>query len=284
MAFSLRELSRFGGKPIHLFRFTRRTLAWRFTSADREIELDGEVFAPAAITRSAIRDSVETTKNRVTITLPYLLDPNAGELPVTQSLGDTWRPYPPSDLIRVDCMAMHYGDAVAELEWTGRVIAPKFSDTLLTLTCDPSYNSGRRAGLQLKWQRSCPLALYSQGPGMCNVDPALHAVPATITGLTGLTLTAAAFGAIAAGKLAGGYFEWVRPDGLTDFRTIMAHVGSTILLNYGASDLAAVTAGTAYPGCAHNTTACEDDFDNSDNYGGAKDLPNKKVFDGMPVW
>ena len=31
--FGLRELSRFLGEPIHLFRFTLGPLSWRFTSA-----------------------------------------------------------------------------------------------------------------------------------------------------------------------------------------------------------------------------------------------------------
>ncbi len=272
MTFSLLELSRFGGKPVHLFRFARGPLAWRYTSGDRPFTLGAEVFAPAAISRSAIRESAEEAKNNITITMP-----------VDADVAGNWRPYPPSDIITIDCLSVHYGDADAAVEWTGRVLSPKFTDTTLTLTCDPSRRSGRRSGLQLKWQRGCPLALYSQGAGMCNVDKALHAVPATITNVTGLTLTAAAFGSATDGILAGGFVEWTRADGLQDFRTIMAHSGSTILVNYGASDLAAALQVIAYRGCAHNTAACAE-FGNGPNYGGAKDLPTKDIFSGVPVW
>ena len=272
MTFSLFELSRWAGKPVHLFRFARGTVAWRYTSADRPITLGNELFTPAAIARGPIRDSVEQAKNTLTLTLPVDLEVAAN-----------WRPHPPGDLISVQCLALHFGDTEPAVEWIGRVIAPKFTDTVLTLTCDPSFKSGRRSGMQLKWQRGCPLVLYSQGPGMCNVNKALHAVPATLTAITGLTLTAAEFGAIPDGKLAGGFIEWTRANGLREARTIMAHVGNTLLINYGATDLSAGLSVIAYRGCAHNTAACSE-FNNDPNYGGAKDLPNKKIFDGMPVW
>lgn len=283
MSFSIFELSRWGGKPVHLFRFTRGTLVWRYTSADREIVLGDETFLPAAIARGPIRESMEAAKNNLTITFPYLLNPLATDLPSTQPLGDNWRPYPPSDRITVTCMALHYGDDEAAIEWTGRVLSPSFTDTKCTLTCHPSHRSAKRSGMQRKWQRSCDVPVYSQGHGMCNVDKALHALPATVDSVFGLMVTAEAFATLPTGRLSGGFIEWTRADGLQDFRTIMAHTGDVIVVNYGASDLLEALDVVAYPGCAHNEAACAE-FDNSPNHGGAKNLPNKDVMSGVPVW
>lgn len=278
MTFSLLELSRWFGQPVALFRFKRGPVVLRYTSADRPIVIGAETFEPIAIARGPIREGIDAKRSNVTITVPLQI---GGE---DLELASWWRPYPPSTTVIVDCMVLHYGDAEVSTEWIGRVVAPSYTDTTLKLTCEPSQTSSRRSGLQLKWQRGCPLALYSQGIGMCNVDPAAHALPATLTDVTGLTLKAAAFATLPVGRLAGGFVEWTRVDGAPEFRTILAHTGDTIVVNYGAADLADGMALTAYPGCAHNWADCDEYFHNRDNYGGSMFLPVKNLFDGNPVW
>lgn len=283
MPFDVLERSRWRGRPTHLFIFQRQMQISRFANAERPIELGGQTFVAAGMTRSNLRDSTESLKNNITIRFPYLtLTPPDGVYPATQALGDIWRPFPPSDRIFVSCLAYHRGDSDAAIEWTGRVIGPEFTDAECVLTCEPSNSTGRRSGQQKRWQRACWKQLYSQGDGMCNVDQALHAVPATLTGVEGLTLRSPAF-VLPTGNLAGGMWVWTREDGLQDFRTIEAHAGDSIVVSYGATDLAPGLAGEAFPGCAHDWDACED-FDNTDNFGGAVYLPIKNPMGGQPVW
>lgn len=109
-------------------------------------------------------------------------------------------------------------------------------------------------------------------------------VEATVTALAGLTLTAAAFAGLPSGRLAGGFVRWARAaDGLIEFRTIKAHAGNTITLDYGALDLAVDLVLRAYPGCAHNWADCGY-HENRHNYGGDLWMPVKNPFDGNPVW
>ena len=103
------ELSRFFGRPYRLFLFTRQGLTWRFCTTDTDQEAGGNDYLSAQIDRSEIRQTVERDKDKIKITLAYLRDPTAAEFPVTQSLGDNWHPYAPSDTIRVVCMASHVG-------------------------------------------------------------------------------------------------------------------------------------------------------------------------------
>lgn len=279
MPFDAFELSRWGGKPVHLFIFQRQSLLWRFANAEQDLILGGQTFIGATMARSNLRDSTESLKNNVTIRFPYTLDPSSPSPPTTQALGDNWRPYPPSDRVFVSCLSAHRGDSQAIIEWTGRVIAPEFTDTECTLTCEPTRSTGRRAGQQQRWQRACWKTLYQ-----CGVLKDDHAVPATVTAVSGLRLTAPEFAALSSDmSLMGGLVEWVREDGLTDYRTITRHVGQTIDLDYGASDLATGLDVIVYPGCAHNWEACET-FDNTPNYGGALYLPVKNPMGGMPVW
>ncbi|MGH1447875.1 MAG: phage BR0599 family protein [Pseudomonadaceae bacterium] len=106
---------------------------------------------------------------------------------------------------------------------------------------------------------------------------------ATLTALSGLTLTAAEFTTYASGRLAGGFIEWVRADGATEIRTIREHSGDTITIDYGALDLAVDLVVTAYPGCAHTWAACGQ-LENQINYGGNLHMPLENPYSGDPVW
>lgn len=106
---------------------------------------------------------------------------------------------------------------------------------------------------------------------------------ATVTAITGLTLTAEAFTEYGDGRLAGGMIKWVTAAGLTEYRTIREHVGDQVTLDYGALDLAPGLVVTAYPGCAHNWAACGQ-LENQRNYGGNLHMPIKNPYDGDPVW
>lgn len=278
--FGAREIARFFGQPIHLFRFTLGPLVWRYTTASTPMTLGAEVFIPAGISRSAVRETAERSKNQLTITMPYALDPAAHDPPPTQSFGDIWRPFPPSERVFVTCMAMHRGDTDAAVEWMGHVVQPEFTDTQLKLTCDPTIARRRAKGGGRRVQRGCEVAVYSQGLGQCNLLKEAFAIPATATAVSGLSVTAAE---LAAAPLAldGGFIEWTLPNGLVERRTIMSHAGSVITLDYGAFALAPALEFIAYPGCPHTWDACVA-RGNTDNYGGCLHLPVKNPWSGNP--
>ena len=272
MTFSVLELSRYAGQPIGLVRIARGAVVEFYTDADREIELGGDTYLPLAISRTEIRDSSERRKNMVTLTLP-----------VDAPVAAWWRPYPPSGTVLVTWLAMHYGDTEAIVEWTDRVIGPRFTDTILELNCEPSRSGAAGRGLAMKWTRGCPVPLYSQGVGMCNVNRADHEVLAELEDVDGVVLVSPAFATFPTGRLAGGFVERMRPDGELEYRTIMSHTGDTIVLNYGMDGLAAEDLVTTLPGCKHNMADCTDYFDNRDNYAGAIFMPIKSPFDGNPI-
>lgn len=278
--FGAREIARFFGQPVHLFRFTLGPLVWRFTTASMPVVLGDETFIPAGISRSAVRETAERAKNQITITMPYALDPAALDPPPTQVFGAIWRPYPPSGRVFVTCMAMHRGDEEAVVEWMGHVLQPEFTDTQLKLTCDPTIARRRAKGGGRRVQRACEVAVYGQGLGQCNLLKEAFAIPAIAASVSGLSVTAPE---LAAAPLAldGGFVEWTLPNGLVERRTIMSQAGSTIELDYGAFALEPMLAFIAYPGCPHTWAACEE-RENTDNYGGCPNLPSKNPWSGNP--
>lgn len=277
------ELSARGGRPRRLFVFMRQAVAWRYTNADRDAVIGGNTYLAAAIVRSEIKQTIEKPQDQITITFPYVRDPAATELPVTQALGDNWHPYVPSDKISVTCMAYHAGDPDLEtiVEWMGQVSQPKFTDGQLELTCKPRGNMDKALRRGPKWQRACWKSTYSTGIRGCNLVRADFEIAATLTAVDGLALTAAEF-ATAPFDLAGGELSWTRSNGIIERRPIMSHTGDTITVLYFGDELATDLAVVALPDCPHTWAACLA-RDNTINYGGAIYEPNEDAFDGQSM-
>lgn len=283
MSFDLVEVSRFLGRPVHLFLFTRQSQVWRFASGGRDVVVGGHTYLGAQIGRSEIQQTVEREKDKLTITFPYLLDPAAPEYPATQSLGNNWRPYIPSSPVSVVCMATHIGDASAPaIEWMGVVTEVAHTDTKMTLTCEPSNSSSQARNQGAKWQRGCWKTVYSTGLRGCNLDPEEFKVEATLSAVSGFTLTAAAFGA-APIDLAGGALTWTNDAGVVERRSIMSHSGTTITVLYGSADFANGLDVVALPGCPRTWVACEARA-NTINYGGAIYKPGKNPTEDSMSW
>jgi hypothetical protein len=279
------QLARFGGKPVHLFVFRRQGVELRFCTGAVDYVNGTTTYTAAQIERSEIKETVEKAKDKLTIKLAYLRDPNApaDAIPATQALGDWFHPYVPADRIDVICMVAHRGDTAApKVEWMGVFVRPKFGDVELELTCAPYGEAARAKGQGARWQKACWKTVYSTGIRGCGLNRDAFKVDATPT-VVGLQLTDSAFGASAL-NLNGGWFEWTRDDGFVEQRTIIAHAGNTITLLYGGEDLVTGVTGTARPNCQKTWSACAARFSDPENhYGGAMYKPIKNPTDGVSM-
>lgn len=283
--FSAFELSRFAGRPIRLFTFRRQSLIWRFASSDRDVVVDGDTYLAAQIERDEVKQTVERAKDRLKIRMAYLRDPSVPEAawPSTQSLGDNWHPYIPSDSVYVTCAEIHYGDdAAPQVNWMGVVVQPVFSDVELELVCSPGVVISEARNQGAKFQRACWKTVYSTGLRGCNLDPDTVSVTGELTAVTGLTLQAAEFAA-APFPLVGGDVTWTCDNGIVEWRSIMSHSGTTITILYGGPDLAVGVEVTARPGCPQTWAACEE-RDNTVNYGGAIYKPVRNPSEDSMSW
>lgn len=273
MTFDARETSLAQGEPIALYEFIRGTYAWRYTSAPQAVTLAGLTYTPETISHTAIEQSGESKRAGTTITVPR-----------GNAVAAQWGVAPPGDAIAITIRSLHVGDTEAVPEFVGRVAVPQLQGSVVRLTCESAYASMQRMGLRAAWQIQCPHVLYGFG---CGLDPELWAVPAALSAVAGLDVTAAAFGTYPAGYFAGGYlqFETEPGVGVYERRSIEAHTGATLTLSYGAPQLVAGLAVRAYPGCDHSTGAagCAR-FGNLLNNGGAPYMPRKSPNDGTPVF
>lgn len=280
--FDLIERSRFGGRPVHLFRFVRQSKVWRFASCDRDIVIDGVTYLAATIERSEIKQTVERAKDKIVIKLAFLRDPSAIEYPSTQEFGENWFPFVPSDPVQVICMSTHYGATEPPIvEWMGEVTQPTFSDVELELTCEPSNGADRARNQGAKWQRTCGKTVYSVGRRGCNLSRDAFKVEAVAGSVAGLVVAAPEF-ATAPLNLSGGSLTWLRSNGLVERRSIMTHSGASITLLSAAHGLDAGMSVEAVPGCPRTWAGCQE-RNNTIHYGGSLFKKEKNSMDGVSM-
>lgn len=275
-------MSRFDNRPVHFFLFELQNKVWRFNSSKVDIAVAGNTYIGAQIQRSEIKLTSERAKDKLTISFAYLRDPNAQAFPPTQSLGDLWHPYIPSDTVYVTCMSRDYGsDAPPMVEWMGQVTQPKFGDVELQLTCTPNSDIDLARNQGARWQRGCWKTPYSTGLRGCNMLPADFEVSATLSDVDGLKVTADEFGTSVL-SLAGSSLRWIRADGILERRSVMRQDGDALTLLYGAKDLPVGTQVIVRPGCQRTWSACEE-RNNTDHFGGAIYKPVENPLDGVSM-
>ena len=289
MAFNDLLKSRFGARPVQLFRFEYQGAIWWFARADRDIETPGgTTWRAASIDRDDIQQTNERAKDALKIRIAYLRDPNAPalDIPATQTLGDLWHPFVPCDRVNVMCLEWMFGDTDApKMVWSGVVLQPQFTDVQLELSCRPNISFGENKGQGPRAQRACWKVPYSTGLDGCNLDPDDFDIAGTVTAVDGLTVTVPEF-ASPAFSLLQGELRWPRTitahNGdieITERRTLMAVGGADVTLLYSGAGLAAGVEVAGRPGCPGTYPACEA-RGNLINHGGAAYKPVKSPYGG----
>lgn len=270
MVFDTRERSVQDGAPVEVFDFAWGATVARYTSADAQVTVDGNAYAPASLQRSQIETSAERARNAITITC-------ARDFPIAE----LFRVAPPTEVIQVTVRRVHRGDADPAVIWMGRALNCEWSGSEAQINCEPVLSSLRRVGLRRKFQRQCPHVLYSQGLGACGVSKATHATATTVTSVAGLVLNVAA---LATKPWAGGFVEWAAPSGTIERRFIVSFSGLGLRLSQAFIGIGAGASVTVYPGCDHTMATCQTVYSNLPNYGGFPFVPLKNPFDGTPIF
>ncbi|MGH8075621.1 MAG: hypothetical protein ACREO4_16345 [Lysobacter sp.] len=281
------DLATYMGEPVHLFIWRRQGVTLRYASGMRDVTIDGHTYVAAQIDRDAIRQTTEKAKDRLKIRIAYLLDPAAPEYPITQELGNWWRPHIPSDDVSVVCLSHQYGSLdPPSVEWMGTVASPVYGDAQLEITCDPNTGRSDAANQGPKAQRACFKTVYSTGPRGCNLDEDDFKIPGTLTAVDGLTLTAPELIGTEF-TLQGGTLYWTRGDGIVEERPIMAHDNSTGVVHilWGGQDLAEDLDIVAVPNCPGTWAACAARRPDPENwYGGSVYKPVRDpILDGVSM-
>jgi uncharacterized phage protein (TIGR02218 family) len=262
MTYNASETSRYGGKPVELYRFTRGLKVWTYTTADKPITYNGELYSPQTMRRGNIPQNNEADN----ATLDLYMDPAIDVVALFIS-GATPSP------TNVTLIRRHRDEAVATEQgvlFDGQVGAVEFTETEAHFVCVPIQKSLQRKIPRWVYQTICNHMLYDT---FCTVNPAAYTFAGHITAIVGRTLTVPEAASQVDGYYNGGYIK----DGDT-FAFIQTHVGTQLLLlaippNIVVGDNISQTAG-----CDRRQATCVAKFNNLDNFMGWPYIPDKNPY------
>lgn len=264
MSWNQFEYSTADGRPVTLYEFIRGDVVfYRYTNADRDIEVGGHIWTQTAISDNGLSAG---SGNSLDITAP-----------VDNAVVQLFRGIPPSSPLRIRIHRFHIDDTAAEFRtvWVGTVKEVKRETIdrarMLTSSLASTFN---QVGLRLTWSRACPYALYDHN---CKVNQQQFAVGVTIQALDGAGVTVNLPGGLAEDHFSGGYIEWM-VDGVIERRGMKAQNGNQIGLLGGTVGLSVGQAVTLYPGCNRTIDVCAAKFTNHLNYGGTPHMPGKSPY------
>jgi len=271
MSYDVIEKSSYEAQPVELYVFIRGTEIFRYTTAQDDQLITGQIYEDYNIKRAKIEQNQDIGKNPVQfdseISLPF----------VQQYIGT-----PPTDVIDINILRYHETDDIKEtiIFWIGRVINVKFTGDNVEIQCEPIFTSLKRPTLRRLYQVACPHLLY--GP-LCTVDETSFKVTANLSSVNGTTIKSATFATQPNNYFTGGYVTW-EINNVKNKRFILTHTGDTLVLNLPFPGITALNNIDVYPGCDHSLTTCASKFSNNINYGGFPSLPEKNPFSGSPVF
>lgn len=269
MSYDLIETSEYDSFPIELYTFNRNTIGWRYTSADEDKVVNLVPYTAIPIKRSGLEQNQDTSRSPITITMdkntPFLMQ---------------FRGSPPTDIVMLTIQRYHEGDGELTTPWVGRVVNVKFLEREAEIRCEPVYTSIKRPVLRRRYQTTCPHVLYGQ---QCRLLSSGFVVQTNLSAVSGVLITASAFGTKPDGYFAGGYMDW-ETGGVLERRFILSHTGATLTLNLPYKGIPSNATVRAYPGCDHALSTCHNKFNNVDNYGGQPFYPSKNPFTGSPIF
>lgn len=273
MTYAATETSDYLHSPIELYSFNQYGIKlFNYTSGDAEVTYGGRTYEPIAIKRGRIEQNQNLSRVGLKFTMPVAIPL------INQYITD-----PPSKVVDVFVHRFHEQDPDQEVVtlWIGRLVSVEFKGRKGTVTAEPLITSMRRPVLRRLYQVSCPHLLYTSA---CGVNEVPYRENATLTGVSGYTLTSGTFAAQPDGYFQGGVIR-VTINSLPYTRAIMSHVGDTIELDLFINNLTVGTVVQALPGCKRNLTDCVDKFADEDNYGGFPYIPLKNAMGGgTPIW
>lgn len=273
MSFPAIETSVENGRPAELLSISVAALSYFYTTAAKPIVHNGRTYNPEPFQHPSIEGSGEVTKSSLSIRL-------SAKAPV----GELFRASAPSGVVIATLYQHHIDDNDFYVAWKGRVVDSQWQPPYLDLTVENVYASLQRPGIQRKIGAQCPLALYGQGSGKCNVNREEWREHHTVTAVSRMNLTVPSTVGKPNDWFAGGYIEWVNPaNSILEKRMVRQSNGTTgvITLTSLPMSLSPGQVISAFPGCDRtlSDSGCKR-FSNTINFGGQPFIPRKNAFVG----
>ncbi len=261
---------------IEAYEFTGSFTTYRYTTADRQITVDGQTFSPAAIARGAVSAGDQTQEGlELEVTLPFTLD-------VVQDYA--FQTSPPSLVLRLlafDRSVQNpvnsdiYASSNGAVLWSGQVAGFSVTNRNARLRVPSNFTRAlQTTAPAIFYQNPCNHVLY--GP-QCKVNPTGFTQTTTVTSVATTTIGVTSDG-FANNFLDAGS---IRNDRTNERRLIISNIDDSITINVPFVDLLVGDTVVMRAGCDHSFTTCRVKFNNTINYGGQPFIPGRNPFFGQ---
>lgn len=256
-----------GSRPIEVYRFTLGSQEFFYSSSDDTIPLGGDDYEPIAIARENIEIGQDARTRALDITVP-----------ATNPFALKYANIVPGEKATCIITRLQRDEsptfATQPKIFRGVVQDVRYEDNAEAsiIRVQSGEAKASRTIPRFTYMAMCNHALYDGG---CKVSSAAHKHTGNVAAESGNTINVA--GASASGlDFVGGF---CRPDGVADFRAIIAQSGDvlTLILPFAVPVLS--TNVSCFAGCDHILTSdCANIFDNVLEFGGHAFVPTKDIF------
>lgn len=266
MTYSVQEHSDAQGSPLECYKFEGTNKNYYYTTADREVIIDGNTYIPATMQRSEIEIGTQEEDNlELIVTVPSGLDIVAAY---------TFNVAPPK--LNLTIYRFHDGDnpTLESIKyWTGVVATFVWKGHLTEIHCPPIFAYVLATTVPNKYYQSiCNNTLFDFN---CKLNRADFVFTTTIVSITTITVVLAAAPPSGDGFLVTGDFFALDSQ---EHRMIISNIGTQIVLSYPCSDVKVGDVVELTAGCDHAGGTCKNKFNNKKNFAGFEMTPNYNPF------
>ena len=262
MVYDTQERSATSGAPIECYKFIGSYNNYRFTSYQESVTVNGEVYTPLAISRSAVKlTAQDQTQQALEVILPYQ---NA----MVQEYA--YQSAPPSlDLELYRVHDTDYTDHV--LLWSGKVTSFTVEGCIAKRKIPSVFDYLLQGNVPTpRHQAPCNHVFTDV---RCGVPEITVSQNVTVTAIVGNIVTVSGL-TFSVGEIKAGYIK----TGSSERRMITDLIGTDITVAYPFANLAVNDIVEVVKGCDHSFTTCKNVYSNGVNFGGFPVVPNRNPF------
>lgn len=266
-SFDTLERSTESSEPVEIYEFLLDADPFRFTSAEDTITFDGDDYTPESLSRNGIAQGKDERQRMLQVTVP-----------LTNAFASNYIGIPPGVRASLTVTRLQRNEtptfANPRQLFDGFVQSVRFPDNRTAVIGVQSLEASTSQIIpRFTYQGLCNHFLYDS---QCTVSTALFTLSAglvTVESGKDITVTGAAASGL---DFTGGF---VTPNGVSDFRLVIAQSGDVLTLSLPFSVPVLGNTVDAFAGCNREIDGdCLTVFNNVVNHGGFPFIPNKNPF------
>lgn len=230
---------------------------WRHTDGDISVTFDGEVYTPATLKRSSVKQDTELKVTSMSIDVSYIADPVFEFIAMN-----------PIELLWISVSKLHRDQSPLEADvvFIGQIKNVTFKGVSAKAECVGFEHFLKQTVPKWRFQHTCNHMVFDD---KCALTEASYKVTATVTIDATKTLVSSATFALQD----DGYFTGGKIVFGDEYRTIVVHESNVVTLMYKFQELVDASSVDAYPGCDGRVETCKNKFNNIVHFLGFPFIP-----------